>query len=221
MLRLHTAGSDHAAPSCTRIWCMLQLGGILDWQGLGFADAFMHLCMPVPDCLFCQHQYNPTGDWPLQVPIVAPVKQKKVEVEEREALATFYGPESLAMLMTNPELIRNVAIVGHLHHGKTLVGTEMSAGQCPACGPTVQVNFVPMVLQALCILHCTAVASQHLRTLRTAQLSSSGTPESICQAHTCICSTCADPMPSHEAAKSSPKPRRAYAGDGHAGGADA
>lgn len=58
---------------------------------------------------------------PLEVPIIAPIRQRKVEVEEREALATLYPPESLAMLMTNPELIRNVAIVGHLHHGKTLV----------------------------------------------------------------------------------------------------
>lgn len=55
------------------------------------------------------------------MPIIAPIRQRKVEVEEREALATLYPPESLAMLMTNPELIRNVAIVGHLHHGKTLV----------------------------------------------------------------------------------------------------
>ena len=59
-----------------------------------------------------------------QVPIVAPVRQKKIEVEERQALTTAYPPESLAMLMTNPELIRNVAIVGHLHHGKTLVGSQ-------------------------------------------------------------------------------------------------
>lgn len=57
----------------------------------------------------------------LQVPIIAPVKQTKIEVEEREALATVYPTESLAMLMGNPELIRNVAVVGHLHHGKTLV----------------------------------------------------------------------------------------------------
>ena len=61
------------------------------------------------------------GWWLPQVPVVAPIRQKKIEVEEREALATVYPPESLAMLMTNPELIRNVAIVGHLHHGKTLV----------------------------------------------------------------------------------------------------
>ena len=32
--------------------------------------------------------------------------------------------------MTNPELVRNVAVVGHLHHGKTIV----RALCCPALG---------------------------------------------------------------------------------------
>lgn len=56
-----------------------------------------------------------------QVPIIAPIKQKKLEVLERAPLPTHYSNEFLAGLMTNPELVRNVAIVGHLHHGKTLV----------------------------------------------------------------------------------------------------
>ncbi|PRW60836.1 116 kDa U5 small nuclear ribonucleo component-like isoform A [Chlorella sorokiniana] len=57
---------------------------------------------------------------PIEVPIIAPVKQKKFEVEEREALPTRYSAEFLASLLATPELIRNVAVVGHLHHGKTL-----------------------------------------------------------------------------------------------------
>jgi hypothetical protein len=57
----------------------------------------------------------------LQVPIIAPVKQKKLEVLERAPLPTYCTNEFLAGLMTNPELVRNVAIAGHLHHGKTLV----------------------------------------------------------------------------------------------------
>ena len=57
----------------------------------------------------------------MQVPIIAPVKHKKFEVEEREALPTRYSAEFLASLLATPELIRNVAVVGHLHHGKTLV----------------------------------------------------------------------------------------------------
>ena len=40
---------------------------------------------------------------------------------EREALKTKYSNEFLKGLMGNPDLIRNVAVVGHLHHGKTLV----------------------------------------------------------------------------------------------------
>ena len=57
----------------------------------------------------------------MQVPIIAPVKQKKLEVNEQASLPTFYSSEFLAGLMTNPELVRNVAVIGHLHHGKSLV----------------------------------------------------------------------------------------------------
>ena len=62
------------------------------------------------------HPYNI-----LQVPIIAPVRQKQIEVEERKRPQTTYSTEFLTGLMANPELIRNVVIAGHLHHGKTLV----------------------------------------------------------------------------------------------------
>ncbi|GAB4814650.1 hypothetical protein N2152v2_001696 [Parachlorella kessleri] len=58
---------------------------------------------------------------PLEVPIIAPVKQKKFEVEEREALPTRYTNDFLGSLLATPELIRNVAVVGHLHHGKSML----------------------------------------------------------------------------------------------------
>ena len=46
----------------------------------------------------------------------------QVEVEQKgDTLRTLYGNESLAMMMSTPGLIRNVALAGHLHHGKTLV----------------------------------------------------------------------------------------------------
>ena len=32
-----------------------------------------------------------------------------------------YTNEFMGTLMSNPELVRNVAIVGHLHHGKTTI----------------------------------------------------------------------------------------------------
>jgi U5 small nuclear ribonucleoprotein component len=56
---------------------------------------------------------------PLTEPIIAPVKKLKFSHMEAELPETDYDLEFLADLMDNPELIRNVAIVGHLHHGKT------------------------------------------------------------------------------------------------------
>ena len=58
---------------------------------------------------------------PLEVPIIAPVKAKKIETLEKEPMKTRFTNEFLATLMANPELVRNVAVVGHLHHGKTTV----------------------------------------------------------------------------------------------------
>mmetsp|Transcript_18570 Transcript_18570/g.39863 ORF Transcript_18570/g.39863 Transcript_18570/m.39863 type:complete len:988 (-) Transcript_18570:519-3482(-) len=58
---------------------------------------------------------------PLEVPIIAPVKQKRIESLEKEPLKTRYTNEFMGTLMSNPELVRNVALVGHLHHGKTTV----------------------------------------------------------------------------------------------------
>mmetsp|Transcript_22656 Transcript_22656/g.57692 ORF Transcript_22656/g.57692 Transcript_22656/m.57692 type:complete len:994 (-) Transcript_22656:539-3520(-) len=58
---------------------------------------------------------------PLEVPIVAPIKLKKIETLEKEPIKTRFTNEFMATLMANPELVRNVAVVGHLHHGKTTV----------------------------------------------------------------------------------------------------
>jgi small GTP-binding protein len=56
---------------------------------------------------------------PLEVPIVAPPKDTHFEVLEKEALQSKYPTDFLVMLANTPELTRNVAVVGHLHHGKT------------------------------------------------------------------------------------------------------
>jgi U5 small nuclear ribonucleoprotein component len=74
---------------------------------------------------------------PLSEPIVAPIKVKKFQLEDKDLPNTTYSKEYvtrslfldihlntftnrfLADMMTNRELIRNVAMVGHLHHGKT------------------------------------------------------------------------------------------------------
>lgn len=58
---------------------------------------------------------------PLEVPIIAPIKEKRIERLEAEPLHTRYTNEFLATLMSNADLVRNVAIVGALHHGKTTV----------------------------------------------------------------------------------------------------
>ena len=56
---------------------------------------------------------------PLEEPIIAPVKHKQVEVIEKDALEMKVSPEYLKGLMTNANLVRNITVVGHLHHGKT------------------------------------------------------------------------------------------------------
>uniref|UniRef100_A0A0N4ZUV3 Tr-type G domain-containing protein n=1 Tax=Parastrongyloides trichosuri TaxID=131310 RepID=A0A0N4ZUV3_PARTI len=56
---------------------------------------------------------------PLTEPIVKPVGQKKFKTEEYNLPNTFFKKEFLADMMDYPELMRNVAIVGNLHHGKT------------------------------------------------------------------------------------------------------
>ncbi|TID17159.1 1 U5 small nuclear ribonucleo protein component [Venturia nashicola] len=56
---------------------------------------------------------------PLTQPIVAPVTTKKWLVEETDLPPVHYSRDFMADLMNFPEQIRNVALVGHLHHGKT------------------------------------------------------------------------------------------------------
>uniref|UniRef100_A0A1B6HIK8 116 kDa U5 small nuclear ribonucleoprotein component n=2 Tax=Cicadellinae TaxID=33370 RepID=A0A1B6HIK8_9HEMI len=55
----------------------------------------------------------------LTVPLVAPIKKKKFQLKEQDLPETVYNMEFLADMMDTPHLIRNVALVGHLHHGKT------------------------------------------------------------------------------------------------------
>ena len=56
----------------------------------------------------------------INTPIVQILKNKKFDLVEKEVPQTTFSFEFLSQMMTRPELIRNVAIVGHLHHGKTL-----------------------------------------------------------------------------------------------------
>nr|XP_046910123.1 116 kDa U5 small nuclear ribonucleoprotein component-like [Dermatophagoides farinae] len=56
---------------------------------------------------------------PLTKPIIDPVKNKKFSYQMKELPLTTYDLEFMTDLMDNPNLIRNVAFIGHLHHGKT------------------------------------------------------------------------------------------------------
>ncbi|EAW15076.1 116 kDa U5 small nuclear ribonucleoprotein component [Aspergillus clavatus NRRL 1] len=56
---------------------------------------------------------------PLSQPIIAPVQQKKFAIEEAELPPVHFSRQFMTDLLQFPEQVRNVAIVGHLHHGKT------------------------------------------------------------------------------------------------------
>lgn len=55
----------------------------------------------------------------LSEPIIKPIKPKAFSVLEREPPKLAVDKEFMVGLMRTPALSRNVAIVGHLHHGKT------------------------------------------------------------------------------------------------------
>lgn len=56
---------------------------------------------------------------PLTQPIIAPVTQKKFAVQEADLPNVFFSREFMTDLLNFPEQIRNIAVAGHLHHGKT------------------------------------------------------------------------------------------------------
>ncbi|KAG7452130.1 Calreticulin-domain-containing protein [Guyanagaster necrorhizus] len=56
---------------------------------------------------------------PLTEPIIAPVKVRKWTVEEKDMPETRFDKGFLLNMTAYPDMIRNVAVVGHLHHGKT------------------------------------------------------------------------------------------------------
>ncbi|KAF7117252.1 hypothetical protein CNMCM5793_006008 [Aspergillus hiratsukae] len=56
---------------------------------------------------------------PLSQPIIAPIQQKKFSIEEAELPPVHFSREFMTDLLSFPNQIRNIALVGHLHHGKT------------------------------------------------------------------------------------------------------
>ncbi|KAL2876720.1 hypothetical protein SGCOL_008087 [Colletotrichum sp. CLE4] len=55
----------------------------------------------------------------LSQPIIAPIEQKKFNIEEADLPPVFFERSFMTDLMNFPDQIRNVALAGHLHHGKT------------------------------------------------------------------------------------------------------
>jgi len=56
---------------------------------------------------------------PLTEPIIAPVKVRKWAIQEKYLPETRYDKGFLLNLLQFPSMAWNVAITGHLHHGKT------------------------------------------------------------------------------------------------------
>jgi U5 small nuclear ribonucleoprotein component len=56
---------------------------------------------------------------PLTEPIVAPLKVKSFAIEEKDLPSVHYSREYMIQLARSTDTVRNVALVGHLHHGKT------------------------------------------------------------------------------------------------------
>ncbi|CAN6656802.1 pre-mRNA-splicing factor Snu114p [Trichomonascus vanleenenianus] len=56
---------------------------------------------------------------PLSVPIVEPEKNYRFTIEDKDLPNVTYSRDYQAYMMGLPEQARNVALVGHIHHGKT------------------------------------------------------------------------------------------------------
>lgn len=78
----------------------------------------------------------------LKEPIIKPVKPKNFSVLQKEAPALVYESDFLTSLMYTPKLIRNVAILGQLHHGKTtFVDTLVQATHANEWDPSKPVRY--------------------------------------------------------------------------------
>lgn len=75
-------------------------------------------------------------------PIIKPIRVKNFSVLEKEAPVLNYSAEFLASLMNTPTLIRNIAILGQFHHGKTLfVDSLVQATQEVQWDPSKEVRY--------------------------------------------------------------------------------
>lgn len=62
---------------------------------------------------------------PIEEPIIAPVKTKDFDLLETEFPTVSYTREFATGLSSSPTLVRNIALCGHLHHGKTALMDQL------------------------------------------------------------------------------------------------
>lgn len=78
----------------------------------------------------------------LNEPIIKPIKPKNFSILQKEAPALVYESEFLTSLMNTPTLIRNIAILGQFHHGKTVfVDTLVAATHAEDWDPSKEVRY--------------------------------------------------------------------------------
>eukprot|EP00478_Filoreta_tenera_P000130 GABV01000130.1.p1 GENE.GABV01000130.1~~GABV01000130.1.p1 ORF type:complete len:380 (-),score=158.78 GABV01000130.1:744-1772(-) len=76
---------------------------------------------------------------PIEQPIIAPVKSEVYQYMETTMPKTSFSFQFLTSLMDHPTLIRHIAVVGHIHHGKTSLLDTLVAEthpEHPAFAPT-------------------------------------------------------------------------------------
>ena len=75
-------------------------------------------------------------------PIIKPIRVKNFSVLEKEQPVLNYSNDFMTSLMNTPNLIRNIAVLGNFHHGKTLfVDTLVQATQEKEWDPAKNVRY--------------------------------------------------------------------------------
>eukprot|EP01036_Dinobryon_divergens_P031339 gene31339-40720_t len=78
----------------------------------------------------------------LNEPIIKPIKQKNFSVLQKDRPSLTYSGEFMTSLMNTPPLIRNIAVVGQFHHGKTLfVDTLVMATHTEEWDPSKEIRY--------------------------------------------------------------------------------
>lgn len=81
----------------------------------------------------------------LNEPIIKPIKPKVYSIVEKELPELNYTSEFLTALLNSPNLVRNIAFIGHLHHGKTLFTDIMvQAAQSKEWDPSIETRFTDL-----------------------------------------------------------------------------